>query len=366
MAKTVIQNTDSPKDSRVPINNMFTELYEMTNVHDATSKTTPVDADELGLWDSVASTIKKLTWANIKATLLIWLRLGTTVIPVNAPRGFLINGKITVTDSGSGLVVAVKGLDGNDPSATNPVYCRIGDTVRSITSALSRTLADGTNWFNAGSTELRTKEIDYFTYLVYDSNSSSVGLGFARVPYGNLVSDFSATTTAETHLAGYADFTTTDEVEVIGRFAAILSAPAGYTWSVPTFTAINLIQKPIYETRWLYWLPTWGGFSANPTNVLHKYKINSRTIHLIVREGAPGTSNGTSFTESAPFTPITETNQVFVSFGTGQNNSTNCGATLSVSSGIPTINVGFGTNNVTAGWTASGGKRITGQLFYEI
>jgi hypothetical protein len=38
-------------------------------VHAATSKTTPVDADEVGLWDSVSVMLQKLTWANIKATL---------------------------------------------------------------------------------------------------------------------------------------------------------------------------------------------------------------------------------------------------------------------------------------------------------
>lgn len=39
------------------------------DVHSATSKTTPVDADEIGLVDSAASyVLKKLTWANLKAT----------------------------------------------------------------------------------------------------------------------------------------------------------------------------------------------------------------------------------------------------------------------------------------------------------
>jgi hypothetical protein len=39
-------------------------------VHAATSKATPVDADELGLVDSAASNVlKKLTWSNLKATL---------------------------------------------------------------------------------------------------------------------------------------------------------------------------------------------------------------------------------------------------------------------------------------------------------
>lgn len=39
------------------------------DIHAATSKATPVDADELGIWDSVADALKKLTWANLKSTL---------------------------------------------------------------------------------------------------------------------------------------------------------------------------------------------------------------------------------------------------------------------------------------------------------
>lgn len=40
-------------------------------IHAATGKSTPVDADELGLVDSAASNaLKKLTWANLKATLI--------------------------------------------------------------------------------------------------------------------------------------------------------------------------------------------------------------------------------------------------------------------------------------------------------
>lgn len=38
-------------------------------VNGLTAKMTPVDADEFSLWDSAAATLKKVTWANIKATL---------------------------------------------------------------------------------------------------------------------------------------------------------------------------------------------------------------------------------------------------------------------------------------------------------
>lgn len=46
------------------------KAYTGANINAATGKTTPIDADQLGLIDSAASNVlKKLTWANIKATL---------------------------------------------------------------------------------------------------------------------------------------------------------------------------------------------------------------------------------------------------------------------------------------------------------
>jgi len=88
-----------------------------------------------------------------------------------APQGTMFNGKISVTDA-AGITVAIKTLAGTDPSATDPVYVRIGDTVRTISTALSFALADGTNWMNAGSAELATNEIDYFNI----SNAALAGV----------------------------------------------------------------------------------------------------------------------------------------------------------------------------------------------
>jgi len=145
------------------------------------------------------------------------------------------------------LTLAIKGKDGNDPSSTNPVYVSIGGTPRAITSALSKTLNAGTNWFNAGSAELATKEIDYFVYLGYNATDGVV-LGFSRIPYANEYDDFSATTTNEKYCAisTITNAAAGDDYVNIGRFAATLSAGAGYTWSVPTFTNKNLIQRPIF------------------------------------------------------------------------------------------------------------------------
>jgi len=54
-----------------------------TLINGATSKTTPVDADQVGLMDSAASNIlKKLSWANIKATLKTYF--DTLYIPTSS------------------------------------------------------------------------------------------------------------------------------------------------------------------------------------------------------------------------------------------------------------------------------------------
>lgn len=219
--------------------------------------------------------------------------------PLYAPQGFLINGKISVTDA-AGITVAIKTLAGTDPSATDPVYVRIGDTVRTISAALSVAKADGTNWCNAGSAELATKEIDYFVYLGYNATDGVV-IGFSRYPGANSYDDFSATTTNEKYCA-ISTITTaaaTDYYEVIGRFAATLSAGAGYTWTVPTFTAKNLIQRPIYETRWLSWLPTYTGSgsltytSVTGNRVVYKIQADKTLIEI----KTTGTTGGTTSNE---------------------------------------------------------------------
>jgi len=229
-------------------------------------------------------------------------------ISINAPQGFLINGKILPTVSANNLTVAIKGLDGNNPSSTNPVYCRIGDTIRSITSALSVTCSAGTNWFNAGSSELATKAIDYFVYLGYNATDGVV-IGFSRIPYAREYSNFSATSTNELYCAisTITNATSGDDYENIGRFRATLSAGVGYTWSVPTFDTTNLIQRPIYETSWLNWQPTYGAEGTmtytSVTTDLAKYRLKGNEIEVCVY--FYGTTGGTASNAFYGTLPIT-------------------------------------------------------------
>lgn len=176
------------------------------------------------------------------------LKTGAADRALNAPQGFLINGKITRSVATNALTVAIKTLAGTDPSTTDPVYVRIGDTVRSITGALNLTLAAGTNWFGMGASFFVSTDQDFFTYLIWNTNTSAVVLGVAKEPDMRVFSDRNATTTAYDHLAitGTAP-ASTDEVEVVGRFNATLGATATFNWSLPA-TAI-IVNRPIFETR---------------------------------------------------------------------------------------------------------------------
>jgi hypothetical protein len=229
--------------------------------------------------------------------------------------GQMYNGKLSVTVAANNLTVAIKTLAGADPSAALPVYVRINGTIRKITAALSVTKNAGTNWFNSGSAELAAKEVDYFAYLLWNTTPATdiVDLGISRVPYFNVYSEASGTTTNEKYLA-FANASTptaTDDMVNIGRFAATLSAGAGYTWTVPTYTSVNLVQKPCLETRVLTYTPTITGYSAVPTaaNCVYQYYIVNRTVKIQLSEDTTGTSNATTKTYSVPFTAKTLTNK---------------------------------------------------------
>lgn len=234
----------------------------------------------INLYEIPAATWWSIWWTFSNQTdlnkLLVW------------PSWHMLNWKIVTSVASNNLTVAIKTLAWTDPSAWDPVYIRIWDTLRTITWALSITMNAWTNRFNSGSSELATKDVDYFVYLGWKTSSSEVIIWITRIPSGNLYSDFNWTSTNEKHMATNSTPASSDVVELVWRFNAILSATASFNWSI-SWTSI-VISRPIYETRLLERVPTkttWGSMTITNGWVntpLYRYKIRDNMIYVSWQE----------------------------------------------------------------------------------
>lgn len=225
--------------------------------------------------------------------------------------GTVENGKFVVTISSNDLVVTIVDKAGNTPTATSPVNVWIDGLKRSVTSALSVTVADGADTFGAGGVETAAKAIDYFVYLSWRTASSAVVFGISRIPWATLYSHFSGTSTNATYAAFSTAPASTDVVVNIGRFRATLSAGAGYTWtsvSQSAPTAENTVQRPIFETSILTFLPVGTASSGTITTMgtcSGKYQLMGANLSFECSLAI--TTNGTGagyFKSSLPFTHI--------------------------------------------------------------
>ncbi len=243
----------------------------------------------------IASSSKTFTFPNTTGTLAL-----TNDTRFNGAEGVATNYKITTVVAFGYLTVALKGLDGNDPSPTNPVTITLAGAVRTITSALYTSITSGAsiNWFNAGSSELATQEVDYFTYLQWDTIASAVSLDISRLPGARVMGDFDSNAAHEKGVyAGLGNLTATDYVECIGRFNAKLSATP-FNWSIPATSII--INRPIYDTRELICISTLGGVSSTVASQINYHLSYDRlTVSPGVRMA--GVSNATTFTMTLPF-----------------------------------------------------------------
>lgn len=85
----------SEADVKTRLDNMTVDVGAI--IHAATDKATPVDADEIGIWDSVAGALKKLTWANLKAT--IYSALGALIAAGTSKATPVDADGVTISDS---------------------------------------------------------------------------------------------------------------------------------------------------------------------------------------------------------------------------------------------------------------------------
>lgn len=188
-------------------------VADLTNVaaivHAATGKTTPVDADELALADSAASYgLKKLTWANLKATLKTYFdtlyqplaEILTQLSAIASAQGDILyyNGTawVKLAAGTSGYFLKTLGAGANPAWAANAsVFTKSYDSsVQTITAAGALTLPHslGTTPLivqcllkctDAGG-EIGYAQNDYvfINTTSYDGGSSSANTGVSIVP----------------------------------------------------------------------------------------------------------------------------------------------------------------------------------------
>src|SRR5258706_1301963 len=222
------------------------------------------------------------------------------------PEGTLLNGRILPSVTSNNLTVAIKTFSGGDPSVSDPVHVTLNGTVQAITSALSIVMNAGSNWFNAGSNELKTLGIDYFIYLGFNATDGVV-LGMSRIPYGTVYDSFSHTATNEKYakISNTASATSSDAYSLIGRINATLSGTSAFNWSSVGTAPDVLVQHPVYETSWLSWNPTLTPLSPmtyTPTVSVNEYKFSYNKATVLGQY--TGTLGGTPSAEIALSIPI--------------------------------------------------------------
>ena len=181
------------------------------------------------------------------------------------------------------ITVALKNYLWQDPSVTTPVKVQIWDTVRTITYPCSSTEPSWLNIYNAWSSELATKEIDYFVYL-QQKPWEPIYIWFSRIPNAITSNDFNPVVWNEKYSSlNYNNNWQNAPVVNIGRFSAILSA-SPYTWSTPS-AGFQVINYPIFESKLLeyywYYYTNWTTWTTN-ISYDNKYKIVWSEVHLFI------------------------------------------------------------------------------------
>ena len=131
------------------------------------------------------------------------------------------------------------------------------------------------------------------------------------------------------------------------------------------YPATNVAFSKTRGPRWFNHIPVLTGFSADPTNIKTRFNIHGSMCSLIHFEDVNGTSNATTFTVSLPVAAASTASTVWVQNGYGVDNAANIATSktrISPSNAVAEVFLNPG----IAVWTATGGKRASFQIFYEI
>jgi len=157
--------------------------------------------------------------------------------------------------------------------------------------------------------------------LSYNATDGVV-IGYSRY-YGRVYSDFSSTPTNEKYIAySGSNAAANDPFVCIGRFAATLSSPTG-VWTVPIFTASNLVQGWTDETRMLTAVPSpdWNGTDPTTPTTTYFYRIKGKKYEFYFRQSNTGAGSSNTrvqfnalFTGDSTYTVSSQANYAFSGF----------------------------------------------------
>lgn len=110
------------------------------------------------------------------------------------------------------------------------------------------------------------------------------------------------------------------------------------------------------------WIPTWAGFSVDPSNITAEYILIGKLCMVHLRCATNGTSNATTTTVTLPFAAANTT--IAYGFATIVNNGTVAAGTIATRANSA-IADGYATAALGA-WTSSGAKAINLSFSYII
>lgn len=149
--------------------------------HAATSKSTPVDADELPIADSNSGfTLKKLTWANLKATLSSWIGGGTI------PAAFTTLSTTENASFAKNLGIGVSPSDWNTDykavqmGSTAAIYGRVGTPQAGVTNNAYRDSGGTWRYLTTGAAMRIEMDSGIYSWLTAASGSAGDPISFTE------------------------------------------------------------------------------------------------------------------------------------------------------------------------------------------
>ncbi len=292
--------------------------------HAATGKTTPVDADELPLVDTAASNVlKKLTWANLKATLAAWLvSAGWIRERLTASRTYYVrtdgsdsNNGLANTSGGAFLTLqkainTVAGLDINGQSCT----IQVGAGTYTASANASAPFVGGVPVLTGDTTTPSNVVLNVAGFCIAAQNGAELSVqGFRVLSTGDGIL---AQNAGRLNVIGNMEYAACSGAHMHAKYAGLITVTANYSvtggaawhwWAETAGGSIQVIGRTITITGTPAFGGAWAGctivaqivpvsntYSGSATGARYVVQLNG----VIYSSGAtlPGNSAGTALT----------------------------------------------------------------------